>query len=316
MNRTVLLVALVLVAGCESADETPGAVGQLASVRVELRADANEILAARPLPEGSHVEADALIAQQHQQRALLAIQQADAELRAREAILTELTNGTRPEQLAAARADAAGAADDLAFRQDELDRQRRLRERGLASAGDLDAARAAFDQAKSAAAATAARLRELANGTRAETLARAEADVDAARASAAARRLDLERLSLRAPGPAIIDRYAAEIGERLNAGELVAVLLVGTQPRARVYVPAQYRATLASGDSVNVAVDGIAESIRGRVEWIARDAAFTPYFALNERDRSRLSFLAEMSLDYTGERLPDGLPVTVEWPAQ
>ncbi|MEM1263483.1 MAG: HlyD family efflux transporter periplasmic adaptor subunit, partial [Pseudomonadota bacterium] len=112
------------------------------------------------------------------------------------------------------------------------------------------------------------------------------------------------------------DRYVVEIGEQVQAGALVAVLLQGPQPKARIYVPAEYRPSLAPGDHVEVSVDGYTDSFAGRVDWVDADAAFTPYFALNERDRSRLSFLAEITLEYDGARLADGLPVTVQWPTK
>ena len=42
-------------------------------------------------------------------------------------------------------------------------------------------------------------------------------------------------------------------------------------------------------------------------------AAFTPYFALTERDRGRLSYLAKIDITENRERLPDGVPVEVEF---
>jgi HlyD family secretion protein len=48
------------------------------------------------------------------------------------------------------------------------------------------------------------------------------------------------------------------------------------------------------------------------VRYVAADAAFTPYFALTQRDRSRLAFLAEVEV--TGPEagsLPAGVPVEV-----
>jgi len=52
------------------------------------------------------------------------------------------------------------------------------------------------------------------------------------------------------------------------------------------------------------------------VRYVSTDAAFTPYYALNERDRSRLSFLAEVELvEQDAAALPAGMPVEVEIPA-
>ena len=50
----------------------------------------------------------------------------------------------------------------------------------------------------------------------------------------------------------------------------------------------------------------------GQIRWVASEAAFTPYFALTEHDRGRLTFQAKIDLDVEGQRLPDGVPVKVE----
>jgi HlyD family secretion protein len=45
---------------------------------------------------------------------------------------------------------------------------------------------------------------------------------------------------------------------------------------------------------------------------VASEAAFTPYFALTERDRGHLAYLAEIDLvGETARELPTGLPVEV-----
>ncbi|MEO0577490.1 MAG: HlyD family efflux transporter periplasmic adaptor subunit [Pseudomonadota bacterium] len=311
--RNIVLALAILLVACERGAVAPNAVGQLSSERIELRADAAEILVERDLPEGASIDAGIIVARQSNTLATLRLAEARADLAARRANLDELTNGARPEQLAAARADHEGAEEQLKFRRDEWSRQRRLRERGLNSIDDLDAAEAAFDQARADEAAASARLEELTNGTRAETLARAEAELAAVDARVKRLGVELERLSLRAPSDAVLDRYVAEVGERISTGELVAILLSGQQPKARIYVPAEFRPSISAGGSVRVTVDGYDNAFVGEVDWIAADAAFTPYFALNERDRSRLTYLAEITVQHDGPRLADGLPVTVEW---
>ncbi|MBT8100556.1 MAG: hypothetical protein KJO82_12435, partial [Gammaproteobacteria bacterium] len=67
------------------------------------------------------------------------------------------------------------------------------------------------------------------------------------------------------------------------------------------------------GQRALIRVDGMANTIDGTVRWVSSDAAFTPYFALTERDRGRLSFVAKIDLDVDGDRLPDGVPVDVEF---
>jgi len=49
------------------------------------------------------------------------------------------------------------------------------------------------------------------------------------------------------------------------------------------------------------------------VRTVSHDAAFTPYYALTERDRGRLSFVAKVDLEGDAARqLPTGLPLEVE----
>ena len=59
---------------------------------------------------------------------------------------------------------------------------------------------------------------------------------------------------------------------------------------------------------LDIRFDGIDGIRQGTVRWVSADATFTPYFALTEHDRSRLSFLAEVDID-NASSLPTGLPL-------
>jgi HlyD family secretion protein len=49
--------------------------------------------------------------------------------------------------------------------------------------------------------------------------------------------------------------------------------------------------------------------MQGKIRSIANEPAFTPYFALNQKERSRLVYLAEIELAKTENKIPAGLPV-------
>jgi len=119
-----------------------------------------------------------------------------------------------------------------------------------------------------------------------------------------------------APTDSVVDSILFEPGERPSAGQPMLILLSGEQPYARVYVPESLRVTTEPGATARIFVDGLAEPLPGRVRWVSSEAAFTPYFALTERDRGRLSFAAKIDIDDQGDtrRLPDGVPVEVELP--
>jgi HlyD family secretion protein len=92
----------------------------------------------------------------------------------------------------------------------------------------------------------------------------------------------------------------------------VVILIPNTQPYARVYIPETKRAQLNIGDKVKVHMDGYGKAIDGRIRFIASDAAFTPYFAITEKDRGKLTFLAKIDLLTTERTMPDGMPVQIE----
>jgi HlyD family secretion protein len=92
----------------------------------------------------------------------------------------------------------------------------------------------------------------------------------------------------------------------------VVVLLADTPAFARVYVPEPRRAVIKPRVQAQIFVDGVEQPLAGFVRWVASDAAFTPYFALTQRDRSRLAFLAEVEVtDPRVRELPAGVPVEV-----
>jgi HlyD family secretion protein len=68
------------------------------------------------------------------------------------------------------------------------------------------------------------------------------------------------------------------------------------------------------GDELVVRVDGLEKTITGRLRWIASEPAFTPYYALNQEERARLMYLAEVQLPDSEAHLPNGVPAQVELP--
>ena len=63
-----------------------------------------------------------------------------------------------------------------------------------------------------------------------------------------------------------------------------------------------------------VHVDGLDKTIEGTVTWVSSEAAFTPYYALNQEDRAHLMYLAEIQLPDDYAELPSGIPVQVDLP--
>jgi len=81
-------------------------------------------------------------------------------------------------------------------------------------------------------------------------------------------------------------------------------------------VPEPLRTAFVAGTRVEAAVDGQPQRIKGTVRYVSAEAAFTPYYALTQKDRSRLAYLAEVTLDdAAAAALPAGVPIQVFVPA-
>lgn len=303
--------AALALAGCARHD-TNTLPGTLERDRVELVADANETIVSLPFAEGATVKAGDVIVVQDRALSAAEVDAARAQLAEAEARVEELKNGPLPTTIraAAARRDAARAARDDAVR--ERDRLSGLVTRSLVSKSEADRQVAAADSAEADLHAAEADLRELQQGTRAEQVAQARQAADSARANLAGLETASSRLEVRAPVGATIDALPFHVGEKPVRGATVAVLLATTAPYARIHVPEPMRARVATGTAATIHVDGIDRDWRGKVRFVSSEAEFTPYYALTAADRSKLSFLAEVTFEDTdAAKLPSGLPVDV-----
>ena len=311
--RIVVFAFVLSLAGCDGTGQAPRVVGQLESDRVEIVVEFTEAIVERPVVEGQHVAARDLLLRLNDERAQTRVAELEAALEQHRARLAELTRGPRQELIVAEQARVAGARQEADFRTTEYARALDVHDRQLASPESLDRAKAALDAARSTLEFHEARLQELLAGTTVEELRQAESAVRQAEARSAASRIDLSRHTLLAPVDGIVDSLLYEVGERPPIGVPAVVMLTGEQPYARVYVPESLRVNLAPGTRAQVFVDGREAPYAGRVRWVASDAAFTPYFALTDHDRGRLSYVAKVDIEADGSRLPDGVPVEVSF---
>ena len=307
-----LLAACALIA-CSPSDNSNRVVGELASDRIELTAEFSEPIVEIIVAEGEAVESGRKLLRQNDARATARLADAEALYLQSKARMDEMLRGPRSEQITAARATVEGATQDLDYRQSELSRISEIYQRGLASTEALDKDNAALDASQATLKLRLAQLEELLAGTTIEELAQAEQAVNQAEARRDAAQIDVERHVFVAPVDGVVDSRLFETGERPGIGQPVLVMLGGEQPYARVYVPELLRVQITPGTKARIFVDGLDAYIEGQVRWIASESAFTPYFALTERDRGRLSFIAKVDILEERDRLPDGVPVEVEF---
>ncbi len=307
----ILLIAL-FVTGCHR-DLPTQALGVLEWDRIELVATAAEPIVAVAVSEGQRVEQGALVLQIDDRKAVAELERLQGALGESGARLAELVRGPRQEEIDQARAVVVGTESVLWEAQVSRQRSQSLVGRKLASQAELDRADTQLQTARSDRDAARQALDRLLNGTTREELDQARARVEQNRAALARQQLLVDELAVRASRAGRIDSLPYKLGERPPVGAAVAVVLAGPAPFARVYVPEPARVRVAPGQEFTVTVDGWPDAFTGRVRKVSSDAAFTPYFALSERDRARLSYVAELWLQ--GEAalaLPAGVPVQVD----
>ncbi len=309
---TVAVLLCGSLAACVEIADDQRLVGQLESDRIEITAESSEPVTRRAVIEGEAVTAGQVIIEQDTARVAARIAEAEAIVLQMQARLDELVRGPRRELIAAAQASVHGAEKELAFRETDLTRAEQVYERKLAAPEVRDRARVARDTALANLENARAKLDELLSGTTSEELRQIEEQVRQAEARLESVRIDLSRHTSVAFEDGIVDSLLYEVGERPATGQPIAILLSGKQAYARVYVPESMRVHISPGTEARVYVDGMDEVLGGRVRWVASEAAFTPYFALTERDRGRLTYVAKIDILDAPRRLPDGVPVEIE----
>lgn len=313
-NRFAYIVLTALIAAACDKDADFEVSGLLEWDRIELIAEASEPVIELMAREGERLTAGQPVLQLDPHRTQAQYDEAAAALAQYSARLAELKRGPRAELIDEAQARLQGAKSTLETRQTEYKRVQALVTRDLASNEALDLARSARDTAKAERDAAQANLAAMLTGTTVEELQQATAIMQQAEARLRAISITLDRLTVKAPRDGLLDTLPYKPGEHPRAGDVVAVILAGQQPYARVYVPEPHRARLNHETKTTIQVDGIKEPFTGKLRMIGSDAAFTPFYSLTQRDRSRLSYVAEIELQ--GERaatLTSGIPLKVQF---
>jgi len=317
MKQPIAFLSLfaLLAGGCSDGRNGHEVHGTLERDRVELVAESNERIIEIPVREGDRVVGGAELLRQETGTMQPRLDQARASLAEAERHLADLVKGPREREIEEARAALAGAESSLETERREFARAQSLVDRKLLSASNLDQSRARRDSAQAARDQARARLGLLLEGTRLEQVRQAESAVERARAALAELETSAARYVVIAPRAGWIEALPYKLGERPPTGSPVVVMLAEGTPYARVHVPETLRVQFSAGSKVNVSVDGVEGPLEGTVRFISAEASFTPYYALTQKDRTRLSYLCEIALeDPRAADLPVGVPVQVTLP--
>ena len=312
-SRILLSFICLLLTACNN-DQANIALGTLERDRIAHTATVNEIITELPIKAGSRVKKGMVLVRLDDTLQKALVSKAQAQVEQAKANLDKAHNGARAEEVASAQAQVAGAKAALVKSRANYVRAQRLIKSNLTSQATLDSALAARDENLAKLNSVQEQLLQLVNGTRIEDLTIAEAILATNIAVLASEQKKLSDLTITAKRDGILDNLPWNLGERVTAGSPVAIVLAGEAPFARVYIPEPYRIMVKIGDTLTVQVDGLAQSLEGKVRWISTEPAFTPYYALNQAERANLMYLAEIMLPDNAIDLPNGIPAQVLLP--
>jgi len=318
MNQRAALLFIcssVVVAGCGNGAYDGQILGTLERDRLELIAESNEPIVEIPVREGDVVPAGATLLRQELGAMQARLDQAVAARNVAERRLAELVKGPRAQEITEARAALESARSMLNTETKEYERVQDLVTRKLVSQSALDQQRARRDGAAGTEKQATARLHLLLEGTRSEEVQQADASLKQAEAALLELQTSAARYVVKAPRAGRVEAIPYKLGERPAPGTPLIVMLADGKPYARVYVPEPLRTQFLPGTRTRVRVDGRDGDLTGVVRFVSAEAAFTPYYALTQDDRSRLSYLTLIDLDESAAaNVPTGMPVQVELP--
>jgi len=109
----------------------------------------------------------------------------------------------------------------------------------------------------------------------------------------------------------VVDQLPFEVGERVPAGGVVAVIISDEKPWVRIWLPARAVSRMALGEEAEVKVEGLPKRLKGKVDYISREPEFTPHFALTERESAHLVYETRVVLSDAPQDIRPGIPAQV-----
>jgi HlyD family secretion protein len=276
--------------------------------------------------EGSAVHTNQLVGQLVQQRFLDAVAQDKAMVATQQQVVARLLAGTRPEEIAEARAEVVAAQADVAAADANLKnaellyhRQEALARQQYVSLQIRDDAQRSYlaEQAELAAkrqvlAAKQQALRLAIIGPRKEDIAAAQATLEADKATLALAQKNLADTQLYSPANGVIQDRILEPGDMASPQSPVFTLALDNPLWVRAYLPEPEMGKVALGMRASIESDSFpGQRFSGWIGYISPVSEFTPKNVETTQLRSQLVYRVRVYACNPDHRLRLGMPATV-----
>jgi HlyD family secretion protein len=332
------ILALLLVAGFfgwrwfqakHAPSDTITLYGNVDIRQVQLAFNDSERIDKLLVDEGSAIHTGQLVAQLVQQRFLDAVAKDRATMAAQQQVVARLLAGSRPEEIAQARADVAAAQADVAAAQANVTnaellyrRQQALAKQQYVSLQIRDDAERSYlaEQAdlaakKQALVAKEQVLRLSVIGPRKEDIAAAQATLQADTATLALAQKELADTQLYAPADGVIQDRILEPGDMATPQTPVFTLALDNPLWIRAYLPEPEMGKVALGMRAWIKSDSFpGQRFPGWIGYISPVSEFTPKNVETTQLRSQLIYRVRVYACNPDHRLRLGMPATVVIP--
>ena len=226
-----------------------------------------------PVNEGDRVEAGQLLASLRTKTLEIDLDAARAELEFRKQTLAELENGSRPEEIAQARARMLGAEALLTYAKTRLERYQRLFKTDTAAEDEMNEAISSYDSAEQAKLEAEAALKLAVDGPRKERIAQARAQVDTQQAEIRRIEDEIDKHRIVAPFSGYVVAEHTEVGQWLAAGDPVVDLAELDTVDVQVPVLGDCLRHLRVGTTARVEIGALrGEALTGQIALIVPQA--------------------------------------------
>jgi HlyD family secretion protein len=324
VKRRLLVVVLLLVAAGGGGfawwkythrNDAPAELilhGNIDLRQVALPFNNNERIAAVLVQEGDLVRKGDLLARLDTSRLEPQVAQAAAQLAAQRAMAARLHNGSRPEEIAQARANLEAAMANAVNARKTLERKIALLPSGGATQQDADTARANAGVANAQVDVNQKALDLAVLGPRQEDIDQAEAQLRGNEAQLAFLRQQLADAELHAPLDAVVRSRLMEPGEMASPQRPVFSLAIVDPKWVRAYVSEADLARARTGLRAFVTVDSFpGRQFDGWIGFVSPVGEFTPKNVETTELRTSLLYEVRVFVNDPGNALPLGMPATV-----
>jgi HlyD family secretion protein len=283
--------------------------------QIELPFNNNERIAEVLVQEGDHVHRGQVLARLDTGRLAPRAKEAEAQVAAQRHVVERLHNGSRPEEIAQARANVDSAEADLDHARSQYARFEDAFAHGAVTRQDKETGETALAAAEARLTVERKSLELALLGPRVEEVQENEARLQALEATLATRRQELADAELRAPLDTVVRTRIQEPGEMSSPQRSAFTLAIVDPKWVRAYVSEPDLGFVHPGMAAWVSIDGFPDRrFDGWVGFVSPVAEFTPKSVQTVELRTSLVYEVRVFVKDPGENLRLGMPATVHLP--